>query len=296
VALFVLIVLATVGLGPAVRAYQAGWRRPRVVGVGVVVLLAAAAMTAVDPVGQKVVANLIMPTGWVWLGILAWGADAAYRGARRQAAGMAALFVVYTVAGNVVLGTLGLIWLQDQLPQVDWREGPPFDAVLVLGGGTKEAPEPSRFELSAAGDRVLLGARLYRAGRAKVLITSGRGVPGISEDDLTEATLHIWAALGIPEADVVRLREPYNTQQELQALKALVAERGWTRVGLVSSAYHLPRALAQARRLGLEVVPLGADHYQGPDRFYALALIPQLAGFVRTQKVAWELIGQAVGR
>lgn len=292
-AALILILLATGAAGPVLRVART---RRGVVAAYAALVVAAAAASVLDPVGQKVLGNLLMPTGWVWLGLLGWGADAVFRRARGQAAGLLILFVLHTLAGNVLLGTLGVIWLQDQLPRVDWRQGPPFDAVLVLGGGTKEAPDPNRFELSAGGDRVLLGARLYRAGRAKVLVTSGRGVPGISQDDLTEATLHIWRELGIPEADVVRLREPYNTKQELIALKALVAERGWRRLGLVSSAYHLPRAMAQAERLGLDVVPLAADHHLGPDRFDAMSIIPQIQGFIRVQKVLWELIGRWVGR
>ena len=289
------VVLGAAAVGPAVRAWRAG-RRAAVAAAGGVALAVVAGQLALDPVSQKVVSHLVMPTGLVWLGLAALAGEAAARRERRFAGALVALFAAYTAAGNILLGTLGLLWLQAQVPALDWREGPPFDAVLVLGGGTKPAPAPNRFELSPAGDRVLLGARLYRAGRARVLVTSGRGVPGLSEDDLTEATLVLWQELGVPAEAVIRLREPWNTQQELEALRPLVAERGWRRVGLVTSAYHLPRALAQARRVGLDVIPVAADHVQGPDRFDVMALLPQVAGFVRVHTVVWEVVGRLVGR
>lgn len=297
----VILLLLVLGLavmaGPAWRALRRGGsdRLRALIGLGLS-LAVALGLGLAAPDSQKMLSHLIMPTGWVWLGLLVLSVELVRLRLRGLAALSCGLWVLYSLCGNVLLGTLGLIGLQSELPLVDWRQGPAYDAVLVLGGGTKPQPEPARFGLAAAGDRVLLGARLYRRGRVRTLVCSGRGVPGLSDEDLTEATHHIWMELGVPDADIVRLRSPYNTKEELEALAGLMRARGWTRVGLLSSGYHLPRAMAQARRLGMDLVPLRADEYLGPDRFTPLDMVPRRGGFGRTQAVVWEYLGRLMGR
>jgi len=291
-----LVLIAVLGVEPWCRQVRRSSRRIGVVLGGAIYLglVLGLGMHAAD--SQKMLAHLIMPPGLIWLGLIALVAALVRRRQRGPSLLAAAVLLLYSLGGNVLLGTLGLISLQSELPLVDWTQGEPFDAVLVLGGGTKPQPAPARFGLAGPGDRVLLGARLYRRGRVQTLVCSGRGVPGLSDEDLTEATSVIWQELGVDAAHIERLRTPFNTKQELQALQKLIAERGWRRVGLLSSGYHLPRAMAQARRLGLELVPLRADEFIGPDRLTALSVVPQRGGFARTQAVVWEHLGRALGR
>lgn len=291
-----LVLIAVLILEPWWRQVRRPQRRIGAV-LGATAYLSAVAglgLSAAD--SQKMLAHLIMPPGLIWLGLIALVAALVRRRQRGPSLLAGAVLLLFSVSGNILLGTLGLISLQSELPLVDWTQGEPFDAVLVLGGGTKPQPAPARFGLAGPGDRVLLGARLYRRDRVRTLICSGRGVPGLSDEDLTEATSLIWQELGVDPAHIERLRTPFNTKQELQALQKLIAERGWRRVGLLSSGYHLPRAMAQAGRLGLELVPLRADEFIGPDRFTALSLVPQRGGFARTQAVVWEHLGRRLGR
>jgi len=298
VLLLLLVALGTaVMFGPALRALHGGGsgRIRAALGLaGAFVAVGLIGFTAPDR--QKMLTHLIMPPGLVWLGLVALLAELVRRKERALGVSLAAVTVVYTLSGNVLLGTLGMIQLQESVDAADWTKGPAFDAVLVLGGGTKPNPEPARFALGPSGDRVMLGARIYRRGRVRKLVCSGRGVPGISDEDLTEATTALWTEMGIPEADIVRLPEPWNTKMELAELEALIAERGWTRVGLLTSGYHLPRAVALARRRGLDVIPIAADQHSGPDSFTFLSLVPQRQGFGRTTTFLWEHLGRLVGR
>lgn len=295
--LLLVVLVCALWFGAWVRAVRAGGsHRRRALLLAVVALALVAGLGLSAPDRQKLLAYLVMPPGLVWLGLVAVGRELFHRRERILGGAVLALFFVYTLMGNVLIGTLGLIALERSVEHVDWTEGPPFDAVLVLGGGTKSNPPPARYALANAGDRVLLGARLYRRGRTRKLVCSGRGVPGISDEDLTEATTAIWTELGIPEEDIVRLRDPFNTKQEIAALAAAIEAHGWRRVGLVTSGAHLPRAMALARAKGLDLAPLAADLHLPPERFTFVDFVPQRAGFSRTSAVMWELVGRAVGR
>ncbi len=62
-------------------------------------------------------------------------------------------------------------------------ETPTADAIVALGGAV-EGPAPPRIalDLSDAADRVLHAARLYRAGKAPVVVISGGAIPWLGSD------------------------------------------------------------------------------------------------------------------
>ncbi|MBI4820350.1 MAG: YdcF family protein [Deltaproteobacteria bacterium] len=247
-----------------------------------------------DPLAQKVAARLVMPAGLIFWALFSATASAFWIGQRRRGLAFAAALTIYNCAGSSFIGALLMRSLESRYPAFDLTTGLPFDAVLVLGGGSKRGPK--RFELSMSGDRVLLGAQLYFLKKTPVLITSGHGIEGLSEEDISEQTSEIWRSLGIPASAIVRLPEPINTTQEIAALHSLVLQRGYERVGLVTSAWHMPRAMGLAVRRGLELIPIPADHRGEMPAFGPVDFVPSADGFQRIQTALWELMGRAVGR
>ena len=76
------------------------------------------------------------------------------------------------------------------------------------------------------------------------------------------------------------LEQPRNTAEEARALQQLAGARRWRSVLLVTSATHLPRALATFRRLaGVTVIPV-AEGMATP-RMMFMAPISVLRGMVR---------------
>jgi uncharacterized SAM-binding protein YcdF (DUF218 family) len=67
-------------------------------------------------------------------------------------------------------------------------------------------------------------------------------------------------------------------------------------VALVSSASHLPRAMALAGAAGLACTPLGADWRGRRHGFQLQMLIPQGYGFEASQRACWEYLGRWLGR
>ena len=236
-----------------------------------------------------------MPAGLLWI-LLAGLAVLAARHHRRLGGAVAALWVAYTLVGNVWVGAWLIRALESQVDTVHPEEVPPLDALFVLGGGVKVGPRDWP-EASGSGDRAILAVRLYHAGRTPVLVTSGRSVPGIMKHrDHSEDTARLFRQLRVPESAIVRLSHPYRTSMELDAYVELKAERGWDRVGLLSSAYHLPRVMRNARRVGFEAIPIAADHRGGAPPFGLIGLVPQSSGFTKVQTACWELVGMLAGR
>ncbi|HLO68641.1 MAG TPA: YdcF family protein [Holophaga sp.] len=245
---------------------------------------------------QKLLGFLVMPAGLVWLALLGL---ALWLGRRRQWLPFAfalAIWAAYGVAGNPYVGGALMASLERRVPPLP-DPAPPFDALFVLGGGTEVDPAGGP-QLGGSGDRVAQAARLWHGGRVRTLVASGwfRDTVAGARDG-GQDTRALWRSLGVPDAAIVVVGEPcWITRDEIGAYARLKAARGWKRTALMSSAWHLPRAMALAEKAGLDVTPVGAD-WRGRDRAFRLdGLVPQESGFMLTQRACWEWLGRAVGR
>jgi uncharacterized SAM-binding protein YcdF (DUF218 family) len=156
----------------------------------------------------------------------------------------------------------------------------PGGAILLLGGGTKPALPPREFpELADAGDRVLHAARLFRAGKAKLVVASGGRMPWQTvgpTDAETMTTLLV--AFGVPSEAVVREERSTNTYENCLRSKELLDARGVSDVLLVTSAAHMRRAFATCSAVGLAVRAAPTDFWvadEGPPTLLDLAPNPE---------------------
>ena len=202
---------------------------------------------------------LMQPVGLLWLALIVLSIALFRKKQRRLAWFTAALVIAITVCGSTDFSGWLLRRLEKPWAGVKVAELPVCDAVVVLGGGT----EPSRYEvggmhLTKAGDRVLMGLELMRLGKAKALCLGGGGASFDGtmrvEADVVKAWLSSWKLPA--NSEVVSFGISGNTHDEAEKTAALLRERGWTRVLLVTSAFHMTRAAATFRTAGVDVVPV----------------------------------------
>lgn len=134
----------------------------------------------------------------------------------------------------------------------------PADAIVVLGGGVMPAlPPRTSPELSDAGDRVVEAARLWRDGRAPLIVACGGSLDGTASEAIGMVTLLRFFGVA-PESILEDSRSRTTRENALEArrlLDPLVARR----ILLVTSALHMQRAAALFRAQGFEVVPAPTD-------------------------------------
>jgi len=84
----------------------------------------------------------------------------------------------------------------------------------------------------------------------------------------------------------------------MQELAEFIKEKDWTgkRLGLVTSAAHMSRALRLARDNDLSLLPLPADFKSTWPEFQPARLIPSGSGLYRTERATKELLARVVGR
>lgn len=149
----------------------------------------------------------------------------------------------------LIISTLALaigVYSCAQLGQFLAREDPlsKADAVFVFAGSTAE--------------RQVEAADLFKAGYAPIVVIT-RATDDDALDELArrgivlrtqhEITMELMGKLGVPpEQTLAPPRVHDNTAQETETLRQLAETRGWRRVILVSSKYHMRRVGLSARR------------------------------------------------
>lgn len=258
-----------------------------------VLVLSLLIMSGSGLVAKKVLAHLLMPAGLIWLGLLLMVNSTGIP--RTQKSLLAFLWLGYTLAGSPYLGN-GLLAIQEGSFYAVETLAEPLDALVVLGGGTSVTPggNPS---VGLHGDRILKPAQLFLAGNCRRLITTGRSVTERGEDRLlSRETSLLWQSLGVPVDAIAELSEPRNTAEEMRAVADLLkVHPEWEKVGLATSASHLPRALDEARQQGLELIPVPCDFRSSALPLSPLYLVPQARGFRDVQTALWEWLGRAAG-
>ena len=126
---------------------------------------------------SKLIPLFIYPLGFALvLSILAMGILGISDGLARLFL-FVAVTVLWGASTPIFADYLGLT-LEGQYPPVAVEETPTADVIVVLGGAVAGAAPPRiTVDLSAAADRVLHAARLYRAGKAPVVLISGGAIP-----------------------------------------------------------------------------------------------------------------------
>ncbi len=241
-------------------------------------------------VARKLVASFLMPIPLIWIGLL-WACWAS-RGQRRLRVGILIITAALTLSGNAGLSILCVRFLEAPYRSLRPLEQPPhLDAIFVLGGGINVGPD-GQPQLTTRGDRLRLPLLLYLGGHTPTLVASGTTLRGV---DVSAATRDHWLAFGIPESAIRVIPGPKNTAQEIDAYVRLIADEGWQRVGLVTSATHMRRALALCRQRGIEMEPLPSNFVGPPDEDIELSAflwpVPQQRALMNLEIVVWEVLG-----
>ncbi len=241
----------------------------------------------------SLLARLVLPLGAALVASLA-GAVLGLAGRRRAAAAL----VTTAAVGLWLCATPGVsarvrAGLERYYPPSPMESTPPADAILVLGGGIGAAVLP-RLEpdLADGADRVWHAARLYAAGRAPVVIVSGGIVPthdvGVPEADSMASLLQAW---GVPGEAIWREADSTDTRQNCARAAALLEAHGLRDVILVTSALHMPRALATCRSAGIPARPSSTDVRVVPAPPSWLDWLPDASALDGTSEGLHEWIG-----
>ncbi len=175
----------------------------------------------------------------------------------------AAYFAVATPLGASPLLILLEHW---HAPTGSCESVSPDALVIVLAGGM-DADATSAEDASRLSEhslrRVITAARIAFQVPSARFVLSGGGGGTVREADLMR---RLMIDLGVDRDRLAVERESRNTWENALESAKLVDARDWRGrpVFLLTSAFHLPRAIATFRKAGLPACPIPADWRQPP--------------------------------
>lgn len=199
--------------------------------------------------------------------------------------------------------------LESEWPVVKAEDAPTADAIVLLGGGMGSNTNVYPYaEMWNGADRVWHAARLYKAGKAPLVIPTGTGE--------RESSLPLLLDLGVPERAIVIEDKARNTEENAKFVEELLRQsrlgsdeaigqsnkpiiqqsRGKPKVLLVTSAWHMRRSVLMYRKYApsLEIIPAAADYeatVQTGHSFSFKDLWPDATMFYANSYIFKEYIG-----
>ena len=161
------------------------------------------------------------------------------------------------LVGLVLLALLGLFCAAGLMGFVWYKEThlPPMedsDVIIVLGAQVKEDGTPS-----VALERRLTAALESYQEKPQLIIVCG--AQGINEPRAEGDVMRDWLIeKGVRPEDVVAETASFNTRENLVYARAIMEHRGLTQALIVTSDYHVARALALCRQAGIEATGKGS--------------------------------------
>ncbi len=191
---------------------------------------------------------------------------ALFRRLRKLGLGLAIFMTITTIAlGLLPISTYIMVPLEKRFPSfVD--DGRPVDGIILLGGSVEASDSAARGRLVAneSAERVLDTIELaHRYPRARILISGGGGTvfgDGVGESPIIA---DYFKRIGIdPARIIVEDRSRTTTENALYSLE-LVKPREGERWLLVTSAWHMPRAIGVFEKTGFPVTAYPVDFRTG---------------------------------
>ncbi len=199
------------------------------------------------------------PSALLTLGALVGTAFAARRGARLAALGCLAVLLVIGVAPA---GALLIAPLENRFPPPPANLPPPY-GVVVLGGAIDDDITRARGQATfdEGAERLTEAAILARRYPSARIVYSGGsnsllGRPSSEAEDARR----LLVAMGVDSQRVTLETRSRNTDENARFTAALVhPESGQTWL-VVTSAYHMPRAMGLFRKAGFAAVAYPVDY------------------------------------
>jgi uncharacterized SAM-binding protein YcdF (DUF218 family) len=185
---------------------------------------------------------------------------------RRFGIGLSLVFTLATIAlGLLPIASYILLPLEERFPAFQ-DDGRPIDGIILLGGSVEASDSQARGSIVAneSAERVLDTIQLaHRYPAARILISGGGGT--VFGNGAAEAPIiaEYFRSIGIDPARILIEDRSRTTAENAVYSKELAKPREGERWLLVTSAWHMPRAVGVFEKAAFPVTPYPVDFRTG---------------------------------
>ena len=187
-------------------------------------------------------------------------------------------------------------YMESDFPALVLEKIPGAEAIVVLGGGVGSPSVGYPYgDLYSSADRVWHASRLYRAGKAPVVVLTGGSDLKLGQVSEAKAMAYFIEDLGVPPSALILEEQSLTTSQNAAMTTALLRGRNIKNILLVTSALHMERAQRLFIKQGLQVTPVATDHEARVSPAGILAYFPDTQALNISTRSLKELAGRIGG-
>jgi uncharacterized SAM-binding protein YcdF (DUF218 family) len=171
-------------------------------------------------------------------------------------------------------------------------------AAVVLGGAVDLVHStPDRIEFYDRPERIVEGIRLVKRGRVDWLVLSGGGGDPARPETREARLMAVFARqMGVDPSVLILQEDSRTTYEDAVYTAKMLKERDIASFFLVTSAFHMSRAVGCFRKAGLDPIPYPVDFRVTPRGPFAPAFAPTLGSLSTSTMALHEYIGYGVYR
>ena len=245
-------------------------------------------------IAGKIAASLLLPPGFILLGLVVM---AFYFGGRRRwepAVWALGFSILLYLSACPALATWMVSRLENQISPLDAPAD--ADVLIVLGSGIVQgSPEEGGAPLPSLESLKRLDAALRWQRKTGLPILVSGGVVFREESAVAEGEVmaRFLIRQGVPPSQILIESKSRNTEENAIFSRDLLAKKGLHKPLVISSAWHLPRAVVCFRRAGLTMTPLPvAYRTDRPLRHSWRDFLPSAAALSDLQLALREMMGR----
>jgi len=160
---------------------------------------------------------------------------------------------------------------------------PKGDAIVILGGGAYS----TGILKEDSTKRLLTGFILHKQTGLLLILSGGASMSALPEAEIMKSMLE---SLGVEKGSLYAGVKSRDTEENAKEVKSICQKLKCKRVILVTSAYHMKRAVMSFEKVGLEVVPYPTD-FKRDLRYNLYSFLPKMSVMADSYKALREYLG-----
>lgn len=216
---------------------------------------------------------------------------------KQKKTGIGIMMLIFSVSiYTACLGPLAdklMLPLENTYSQLNVKDISAHDVYVVLGGGIHDNSLDLEGNGTPTGDsleRLVYAFRLYRIQPLPIIVSSGKGFKYQKPE--APVMRRYLVQMGVPEKDIFMDSTSRNTYENAIEVKSLCEKLMCKRIILITSAYHLRRAVYAFKNAGLtNIIPAPTDYKINRRHYDFMDYMPDMEALSNTYRGMHEYVG-----
>lgn len=156
------------------------------------------------------------------------------------------------------------------------------DVIVILGGGSYNSETFKEDTIN----RLIAGYFLFKEIRKPVIVSGGS-----SEDKKSDASFmaDFLIKMGVENNKIIQENKSKTTEENAKYVRNICKERKFKKIMLITSAYHMTRAVRFFKNDEIEIIPYPTD-FKAQRSYSIYSFLPKFSAFVGSTKAIREYI------